>query len=40
MSQNPLVGFSIVSGPIGVSDDDRAALRWGQWVKDNVWEKA
>jgi hypothetical protein len=35
MSQNPLVGFSIFSGPIGVSDDDGAALRWVQWVKDN-----
>ncbi len=29
MSQNPLVGFSIFSGPIGVSDDDGAALRLG-----------
>jgi hypothetical protein len=34
MSQNPLVGFMIFSGPIG-DNSSEDAMRWVGWVKDN-----
>ena len=34
MSQNPVVGFAIFSGPIGETSDV-AAVEWARWVKEN-----
>jgi hypothetical protein len=34
MSANPLVGFSILSGPLGKNDPD-TAYAWVEWVKNN-----
>jgi hypothetical protein len=38
LTANPMLGFAVLSGPIGVHDIDRSA-RWVEWVRDN-YERA
>lgn len=35
LSRNPLVGFSVLSGPLGSGDDPRASVTWAKWVKEH-----
>ena len=35
LSSNPLVGFSVLSGPIGVGQNAQAAYEWARWVKEH-----
>ncbi len=35
LSQNPLVGFSVLSGPVGVGQNAEAAYEWATWLKEH-----
>jgi hypothetical protein len=38
LTGNPMLGFAVLSGPVGAHDIDRSA-RWVEWVRDN-YERA